>query len=97
MLRAWHARLPDRLLELTHEELLRDQEGQTRRLLDFLDLPFDPACLEFHRSDRQVRTFSAAQVRQPLQADTARAHRYGAALQPLREALARAGSQRQSR
>lgn len=97
LLRAWHARLPDRLLELTHEELLRDQEGQTRRLLDFLDLPFDPACLEFHRSDRQVRTFSAAQVRQPLQADTARAHRYGAALQPLREALARAGSQRQSR
>lgn len=97
LLRAWRVRLPLRTLELVHEELLADQQGQTRRLLDFLGLPFDPACLDFHRSTRPVRTFSAAQVRQPLQADTARAQRYGAALQPLREALVRAGSQRQSR
>ena len=47
--------------------------GRIRALLDDCGLPFDAACLEFHRSQRSVRTASAAQVRQPLRGDTARA------------------------
>jgi cytochrome c-type biogenesis protein CcmH/NrfG len=85
--RAWQAIFPDRVFEQVYEQLLADPEAQIRRLLEFLDLPFDPACLQFHRSKRVVRTASAAQVRQPLRRDTARANRYGNALDPLREAL----------
>ena len=85
--RAWRQRFPERVFDQVYEELLVDPEAQVRRLLQFLDLPYDPACLEFHRAKRVVRTASAAQVRQPLRRDTARAQRYGAALDPLRVAL----------
>jgi len=50
-------------------------------------LPFEPGCLEFHKTERRVHTPSATQVREPLRRDTARAHRYGALLDPLRAAL----------
>jgi tetratricopeptide (TPR) repeat protein len=69
------------------ETLVADPEAQIRRLLDFCGLPFDPACLDFHRTERDVRSPSAMQVRQPLRHDTARAPRYGALLDPLRAAL----------
>jgi tetratricopeptide (TPR) repeat protein len=85
--RAWRERYPDRVFDEVYEDLLADPEAQVRRMLDFLGLPFDPVCLEFHRSTRSVPTFSSGQVRQPLQRDTARAHLYGAALDPLRAAL----------
>jgi hypothetical protein len=49
-----------------YEELIDDLEGEVRRLLDYLGLPFDPACLEFHTNDRTVRTISAGQVRKPI-------------------------------
>lgn len=87
----WAARVPQRVFSLAHEALLADPEGRTRALLGFLGLPFDPACLRFHESGRVVRTASAAQVRQPLQRDTTRTPRYGAHLEPLREALVAAG------
>ena len=70
-----------------YEALLADPPAQIRALLAFCGLPFDPACLDFHQSTRSVRTASAAQVRQPLQRDTARAARYGALLNPLRLGL----------
>ncbi len=87
--RFWHQRDPTRMFALSYEGLTQSPEAQTRELLDFLDLPFDKAVLDFHTSTRPVHTFSAAQVRQPLQKDTARAARYGRALDPLREALTR--------
>jgi len=62
----WHAVLPLRMLEANYEALVQDQERQTRRLIDFLGLPWDPACLAFHRTERAVLTASAWQVRQPL-------------------------------
>ena len=58
-----------------------------KALLDFCGLPFEPACLNFHENRRVVTTLSVAQVREPLRRDTARAHRYGALLDPLRSAL----------
>ena len=92
--RFWHQRDPNRIFALSYEGLTQSPDAQIRELLDFLDLPFDDAVLDFHTSTRPVHTFSAAQVRQPLKADTARANRYGNALDPLRAALARRASQR---
>ena len=69
---------------------VEEAEAEIRALLDFCGLPFDPACLDFHRAERAIRTPSAAQVRQPLSRDPARAERYGRLLDPLRLGLGRA-------
>ncbi|TAN04254.1 MAG: sulfotransferase family protein [Rhodanobacteraceae bacterium] len=88
----WLKNFPDRVFNLEYETLVTEPEPTIRRLLDFCGLPFDPACLEFHRTERTVlSTPSAAQVRQPLRRDTARASRYGHALDGLRERLRAAG------
>jgi tetratricopeptide (TPR) repeat protein len=65
----WDAVLPGRVLRVQHEDLVDDLEGNVRRLLDYCRLAFEPACLEFHRTERSVRTASAEQVRQPLYAE----------------------------
>jgi tetratricopeptide (TPR) repeat protein len=83
------AQHPASVFESVYEELVADPERRIRKLLDFCGLPFEPACLEFHRTERDVRSPSAMQVREPLRRDTARAPRYGALLDPLRAALAR--------
>ncbi|MEO1554123.1 MAG: sulfotransferase [Pseudomonadota bacterium] len=63
----WSAVLPEgRILRVEHEDVLNDLEGQVRRLLDYCELPFEPACVEFHKTDRAVRTASSEQVRQPI-------------------------------
>jgi tetratricopeptide (TPR) repeat protein len=84
---AIRARDPERVRLFRYEDLLADPEPRVRELLDACGLAFDPACLEFHRAARSVRTASAAQVRQPLRGDTARAGRHGTRLDPLRRAL----------
>jgi tetratricopeptide (TPR) repeat protein len=67
----WRAVLPaQNLLEIPYEGLLADQEGWTRRLLDFAALPWDARCLEFHKTDRVVVTASKWQVRQKLSANS---------------------------
>ncbi|HET6545877.1 MAG TPA: sulfotransferase [Rhodanobacteraceae bacterium] len=86
--RRWREDFPDRFRDQHYEALLADPEANTRELLAFCGLPFDPACLRFHETERAVRTPSAGQVREPLRRDTARAERYGALLDPLRAALA---------
>ena len=62
----WDAVLPGKILRVQHEDVLDDQEGQTRRMLDFLELPFEEATLQFHKTDRAVRTASSEQVREPI-------------------------------
>lgn len=62
----WDRVLPGKVLRVEHEDVLDDQEGQTRRMLDFLGLPFEEACLQFHKTDRAVRTASSEQVREPI-------------------------------
>ena len=89
--RLWQQRFPGQYFDHEYEALQADTEAQIRRLLDFCGLPFDPACLDFHRSRRTVLTISAAQVRQPLRRDTARSARYGDRLDPLRARLQAAG------
>ena len=88
----WRARAPAQIHLFRYEDLLADPETRIRQLLAACGLAFDPACLDFHLARRSVRTASAAQVRQPLRADTARAARYGALLDPLRAALAAPGA-----
>lgn len=87
----WRQRFPGHYFDHEYEALQADPEAQIRRLLDFCGLPFDPACLDFHQTSRTVLTISAAQVRQPLQRDTARSARYGDRLDPLRTRLRAAG------
>ncbi|MBE1160732.1 tetratricopeptide repeat-containing sulfotransferase family protein [Dyella acidiphila] len=63
----WRQVLPaGAMLELRYEDMVADTEAQARRLLDYLGLPWDPRCLDFHENKRVVRTASAAQVRRPV-------------------------------
>jgi tetratricopeptide (TPR) repeat protein len=90
--RFWLKKHPDRVFDLEYEALLSDPETVIRRLLDFCGLPFDPACVAFHRTQRTVvSAASAVQVRQPLRRDTARSVRYGHLLDRLRQRLRDAG------
>jgi tetratricopeptide (TPR) repeat protein len=66
LMRHWNVALPGRILTMHHEDLVDDLEGSVRRVLDFCGLPFEPACLEFHKTPRNVRTASSEQVRQPI-------------------------------
>ena len=66
VMRHWNAVLPGRVLSVVHEDVIDDLEGQVRRLLDHIGLPFDPACLDFHQNRRAVRTPSSEQVRRPI-------------------------------
>jgi hypothetical protein len=81
------ARHPTHVHESVYEDLVAQPEQRIRSLLDFLGLPFEQACVDFHRTERDVRSPSAMQVRQPLRRDTARSALYGDLLLPLREAL----------
>lgn len=92
--RFWLERYPGRVFDLEYESLQADPETAIRRLLDFCGLAFDPACLAFHQTERTViSAASAAQVRQPLQRDTARAARYGHLLDGLRQRLRAGGAE----
>lgn len=62
----WHEVLPGRIHEISYENLVADIEGTTRSLLDHCEIPFHPACLDFHKNKRQVITASNAQVREKL-------------------------------
>lgn len=84
----WDTVLPGRVHRLQHEALLDDFEGELRRLLDYLELPFEEQCLRFYESDRAVRTPSSEQVRQPLfRSAMNKWLNYEPWLAPLRDAL----------
>ncbi|MGB2104823.1 MAG: sulfotransferase, partial [Glaciecola sp.] len=62
----WESCFGENILRVQHEELVDDLEGQVRRILAFLNVPFENACLDFHKTKRNVKTPSAEQVRQPI-------------------------------
>jgi hypothetical protein len=63
----WRSVLPQNvMLEVRYEEVVADLEGQARRILAHCGLEWDPHCLDFHKTERPVRTASVAQVRQPI-------------------------------
>lgn len=80
--------LPGRVHRVSYEAMVANQESETRSLLDYLGLPFEATCLDFHRTERSVRTPSSEQVRRPIYADAVEQWRnYEPWLQPLRAAL----------
>jgi tetratricopeptide (TPR) repeat protein len=80
----WRAVLPVPLLEVDYEETVADPEGVARRLVAWCGLEWEPACLDFHRTARPVRTASVTQVREPVYTrSVARWKNYEPALAPL--------------
>ncbi len=66
MMDHWHDVLPGRCLTVQYEEVVTDFENQVRRLLEYCELPFEDTCINFHQTERPVRTASSEQVRQPV-------------------------------
>ncbi len=87
----WAALHPQQVRVQHYEALVQQPEPQIRQLLDFCGLPFEAACLAPHETARAIRTPSALQVRQPMQRTSTSAARYGALLDPLRQALEAGG------
>ncbi len=89
LMRHWQGVLDVRILEVDYEALVQDQEGMSRRIIEFCGLDWDDACLRFHETARRDRTLSYDQVRRPVyRSSVGRAERFGALLDPLRAALA---------
>ncbi len=89
MMNHWRETRPIDYLDLSYESLVADLEPQARRLLDFVGLDWDPACLDFHLSRGVVRTASLVQVREPAHTrSVGRYTRYQKTLEPLMAMLA---------
>ncbi len=90
LMQHWRQFMPDSILTMPYEGLVADQEAETRRLLEFCGLDWNDACLEFHKTDRQVRSASSTQVRKPMyKGAVGRWKHYEKHLDPLRKALGR--------
>lgn len=88
----WRSVLDGPFLELQYEDLVADQEGVSRTLVEFCGLEWDPRCLRFYETRRAVATASYDQVRRPLyNSSVGRWRHYERHLGPLREALAQGG------
>jgi len=84
----WNSVLPDKILKVNNEDIIEDLEGQVRRMLEFLELPYEEECISFHETDRLVRTASSEQVRKPINKDgMERWKPYSKHLKPLLDSL----------
>ena len=80
--------LPGRVHRVIYERMVDDTEAEVRALLDYCGLEFEPACLEFYKTQRAVRTASSEQVRRPIYRDATEEWRaYDKYLDPLKKAL----------
>jgi tetratricopeptide (TPR) repeat protein len=94
LMQHWRSVLPNSILTVRLRDWVEDFDGTLRRVLAFLDLPYDPACETFYAVPRRVRTVSRLQVQQPINArGLGRWRRYEQELGPLIAALAEAGQQ----
>lgn len=85
----WDEVLPGQVLRVNYEEVVAGLEAQVRRILDYCGLPFEPGCVDFHKSERPVNTASSEQVRQPIYRDAVEFWRnYEPWLDELKEVLA---------
>ena len=87
LMQHWHKVLPKgRILDLPYEQMIADTEGQARKILEFVGLPWDENCLNFHQNKRLVKTASVAQVRKPIyKTSVARWKLFAQHLRPLLE------------
>ena len=85
----WQKVIPNPTMEVHYEDVVADTEGMARKIIDFLGLDWDPACLDFQKNTARVKTLSVAQVREPIyQSSVKRWKRYEAHLDPLKSELA---------
>ncbi|MDT8422079.1 MAG: tetratricopeptide repeat protein [Desulfuromonadales bacterium] len=75
LMRCWHQTFPGKIYDLDYERLTKHQEAESRKLLAFCELDWEPSCLDFHRSERVVRTASSTQVRQKIYQGSSQAWR----------------------
>ncbi len=88
----WRGRFAGRFFDIAYEETARDLEPNARALIDFLELPWEEACLDFHQQDAAVTTASAVQVRQPVHTRSiGRWRRYSPQLEIMRQTLVEQG------
>jgi hypothetical protein len=93
LMRHWDSLFPGRIFTLQYEDLIADQEGKSRELIEFCGLDWEAACLDFHTNQAPVATASSAQVREPIyRTAVERWKRYEAQLQPLAELFSQHGS-----
>jgi len=84
----WDNVLPGKILRVNNEDVINDLEGQVKRILKFIDIPFEDACVSFHETKRSVRTASSEQVRQPInKKGMGRWKPYASHLKPLLETI----------
>ncbi len=62
----WDQVIPNKVLRVNNEDVINDLEGQVKRILNYIEVPFEEGCISFHETDRSVRTASSEQVRQPI-------------------------------
>jgi len=87
----WHRLFPGEIFDVQYEDLVMDQEKVSKQLIDYLGLEWDEKCLDFHNNERDVRTHSNIQVRQPMYKNSInRWKHYESHLQPLIEVLQQA-------
>ena len=92
LMRHWRSILGDRLIEVDYENIIADQEGETRRLLERLDLPFEQACLDFDQNKAPSATASSVQVREKVHARSVdKWKNFAGHLEPLKRQLEAAG------
>ena len=88
MMAHWRTALPGRVLAVQYEDVVADQAGETRRLLDYCGLPWEEGCLRYWETRRAIRTASSEQVRLPIYDDSvSRWRNYERELAPLIEIL----------
>jgi tetratricopeptide (TPR) repeat protein len=88
LMRHWDEVLPEKVLRVQYEDVVADIDTQVRRMLDYCGLPFESACVNFHQTERSVRTPSSEQVRQPIYTRGLEQWRnFEPWLEPLKEAL----------
>ncbi|ARN73083.1 tetratricopeptide repeat-containing sulfotransferase family protein [Oceanicoccus sagamiensis] len=86
----WHELLPDKIYCLSYEKLIADPDNQVKELLNYCELPFEQACMNFHKTKRNVNTPSASQVRKPMYKTAVEKWKnYEQQLQPLADILNR--------
>jgi hypothetical protein len=85
----WEKVLPEGFMTtVQYEDVVADTEKEAKRLIKFLGLPWNDKCVDFHKSDRPVKTASVAQVRKPIyKTSVKRWKKYGERLQPLVDAI----------
>ena len=92
LMAVWRERFPGRFFDIAYEDTARELEPNARALIEYLELPWEDACLEFHKQKAAVTTASAVQVRKPAHTKSiGRWLRYELQLEPMRQALRNEG------